>query len=437
VRPSNSKGQGRELPISGYTRYSVGVAKFMVSLARDRVTTSIPWRGERFDGWRHVPDLLEDLGPGFIKMGQLASTRRDLLGDRGRDALCKLRENCQPLPEAYAASIVDGAGDGNAAEPLCRQTLHPLGYGSIAGVYKLRSDARPALAVKVRRPGVSERLLCDTGKARKFARVVGRIPWLRELPLREMVDFLATAAEMQVDLGAEQANLCELRRTLAHLAVRIPEPIPEAATVDRLVMEYLPAFAPPQAQVGNGEGSVADGTTCAVRLLEAVFTMIFRSGFVHLDLHDGNYAWDQDGTLNIVDAGFAVQLHNRTRRQFSEFFIGLSFGNGRRSAEAILRSAVRLPRTLDREAFIAEISDLIRSHRRLPAKDFRVAAFTMELFAIQRKHGVFISSEFAAPVLALLTIEEQIREWAPDLDFQVVAQAIIISSIALIPCGPR
>lgn len=379
-----------------------------------------------------MPDLLEYLGPGFIKMGQLASTRRDLIGDEARTALARLRENCQPLPESYVTAIVAGVDDRRVAEPL-----FPLGFGSIAGVYRLRFDARPTLAVKVRRPGVSERMLRDTGIARKFARVVGRIPRLRELPLREMVDFLATAAEMQVDLGVEQANLCQLSRTLAHLAVRIPQPLPEAGTIDRLVMEYLPAFTAPPARVGDGAGSVADGTTCAVRLLEAVFTMIFRSGFVHLDLHDGNFAWDPDGTLNIVDAGFAVQLRDQTRRQFSEFFIGLSFGNGRRSAEAILRSAVRLPQTLDREAFVAEISDLIRTHRRLPARDFRVAAFTMELFTIQRRHGVFISSEFAAPVLALLTIEEQVREWAPDLDFQVVAQAIIISSIALIPCGPR
>jgi ubiquinone biosynthesis protein len=402
------------------------------------VAASAPGRREHFDAWRHVPDLLEGLGPGFIKMGQLASTRRDLLSDEACTALARLRENCRPLPESYVATIVTGVGERTFAEPLW-----PLGFGSIAGVYLVRSDARPPLAVKVRRPGVSEQLRCDTGNARMFARAVGRIPRLRQLPLREMVDFLATAAEMQTDLAAEQRNLSELRRTLAHLEVRIPEPLPEAGTSDRLVMEYLPAFAAPptsaaggMASVAGGMASVADGTACATKLLEAVFTMIFRSGFVHLDLHDGNFAWDPDGTLNIVDAGFAVQLRHQTRRQFSEFFIGLSFGNGRRSAEAILRSAVRLPEALDREAFVAEISELILSHRRLPARDFRVAAFTSELFAIQRRHSVFISSEFAAPVLALLTIEEQVRQWAPDLDFQVVAQAIIISSIALIPCGP-
>jgi ubiquinone biosynthesis protein len=340
--------------------------------------------------------------------------------------------------------------------------LRPLGFGSIAGVYLVQSGSAPPLAVKVRRQGVRERLLCDTGNARKLASTVGRIPRLRALPLREMVDFLASAAEMQVDLAAEQNNLFELRRTLAHLGVRIPEPLPDAGTSDRLVMEYLPAFGPPAFNGANGATIAGAGATCsvgaapdqeanasssyrnavtatadygtsrAVKLLEAVFTMIFRSGFVHLDLHDGNFAWDPDGTLNIVDAGFAVQLRHQTRREFTEFFIGLSFGNGRRSAEAILRSTVTLPERLDREAFIAEISDLIRSHRRLPARDFRVAAFTSELFAIQRRHGVFISSEFAAPVFALLTIEEQVREWAPDLDFQVVAQSIIIASIALI-----
>ena len=436
MRPSElclgkNHGPGKELLISGYARYGFGVAKFVGRLTRDRVAASVPGRRELFDAWRRVPDLLEGLGPGFIKMGQLASTRRDLLSAEACKALARLRENCEPLPESYVATIVTGVGEQRFAEPLC-----PLGFGSIAGVYLVRCDARPPLAVKVRRPGVSERLRCDTGNARLFARAVGRIPRLRQLPLREMVDFLATAAEMQADLAAEQRNLSELRRTLAHLEVRIPEPLPEAGTSDRLVMEYLPAFAAPPTSGADRMASVADGTACAVKLLEAVFTMIFRSGFVHLDLHDGNFAWDPDGTLNIVDAGFAVQLRHQTRRQFSEFFIGLSFGNGRRSAEAILRSAVRLPEALDREAFVAEISELILSHRRLPARDFRVAAFTSELFAIQRRHSVFISSEFAAPVLALLTIEEQVREWAPDLDFQVVAQAIIISSIALIPCGP-
>jgi ubiquinone biosynthesis protein len=362
-------------------------------------------------------------------MGQLASTRRDLLSEEARTALARLRENCQALPEPYVQAIVDGVGGGGAAPP------RPLGFGSIAGVYLTQYPSSPPVAVKVRRPGVATRLRADTGNARWLARAVGRLPRLRALPLREMVDFLATAAEMQVDLAAEQRNLGELRTTLAHLRVRIPEPLPAAGNADRLVMEYLPAFAPGRHADDALARSPADGTARAVKLLEAVFTMIFRSGFVHLDLHDGNFAWDPDGTLNIVDAGFAVQLSPRTRRQFSEFFIGLSFGNGRRSADAILRSAVRLPDALDREAFTAEISALISSHRRLPARDFRVAAFTAELFAIQRRHNVFISSEFAAPVFALLTIEEQVREWAPDLDFQVVAQAIIISSIALIPCG--
>ncbi|HTU73912.1 MAG TPA: AarF/UbiB family protein [Trebonia sp.] len=425
--------------MSGYARYGRGLATFLARLARDRMTAFLPGRRERFNAWRYVPDLLEGLGPGFIKMGQLASTRRDLLSEQARTALARLRENCQPLPELYVHAIVAGAGQPAGQSP------RPLGFGSIAGVYLAHLSSGPPVAVKVRRPGVARRLQADAGNARRLGHAVGRLPWLRALPLREMVDFLATAAEMQVDLATEQRNLGELRKTLAHLGVRVPAPLPAAASADRLVMEYLPAFA---ATPGRGLDGVAarpaddgppepaaDGTARAVKLLEATFTMIFRSGFVHLDLHEGNFAWDPDGTLNIVDAGFAVQLTPRTRRQFSEFFIGLSFGNGRRSADAILRSAVRLPPALNREAFTAEITEVIRAHRRLPARDFRVAAFTAELFAIQRRHNVFISSEFAAPVFALLTIEEQVREWAPDLDFQVVAQAIIISSIALIPCG--
>jgi ubiquinone biosynthesis protein len=408
----------------GYLRYGRHLAGFGVRVGAGWLAAAARGERRRFDTWQYVPDLLQDLGPAFVKMGQLASTRRDLLGERARNALGRLREDCRPLPVADARESIDRAGLGPLREPV-----RPLGFGSIAGVYLVAATDR-RLAVKVRRKEVAGRLGFDAANARRAARAVAWLPPLRELPVREMVDFLATATEMQVDLEREGRNLAELRRTLAHLPVRLPEPHLAAGDHDRLVMEYLPAFA-------AADRPVRDGTTSAVRLLEAVFTMIFRSGFVHLDMHAGNFAWDDDGTLNIVDAGFAVQLSDHTRRQFSEFFIGLSFGNGRRSADSVLRSAVRLPETLDTEAFTAEISELIAAHRRLPARDFRVGAFTAELFAIQRRHGVFISSEFAAPVLALLTVEEQVRQWAPDLDFQVVAQAIILASIALVGCGPN
>jgi ubiquinone biosynthesis protein len=409
---------------AGYARYGYHLTGFAARVGAGWLAAGVRGRRRGFDSWAYVPDLLQDLGPAFVKMGQLASTRRDLLGERARVALSRLREDCRPLPGACVGASVDDIHHRPPDEPL-----RPLGYGSIAGVYHARFADGP-LAVKIRRPDVADRLRFDADSARRFARAMAWLPPVRKLPLREMVDFLATAAEMQVDFKLEGRNLEELRRTLDHLPVRLPEPRPDLSDDERLVMEYLPAFA-------AAEAAVPDGTTSAIRLLEAVFTMIFRSGFVHLDMHSGNFAFDDDGTLNIVDAGFAVQLSDRTRRQFSEFFIGLSFGNGKRSADSILRSAVRLPPDLDREAFTAEIAGLIGTHRRLPARDFRVGAFTAELFAIQRRHGVFISSEFAAPVLALLTIEEQIRQWAPDLDFQVVAQAIILASIALIPCGPE
>jgi ubiquinone biosynthesis protein len=373
--------------------------------------------------WSLLPPLLEGLGPAFVKMGQLASTRRDLLSPEACAALATLRDDCQALPSRYVAgelAAIEPAGPAGAPAPL--------GFGSIAGVYLARFPTIGPVAAKVRRPGVTGRMLFDTANARRLARLVARLQKFNQLPLREMVDFLADATEMQVDLVLEGRNLARLRETLAHLQVRIPAPYPALSSENRLVMEYLPAFS-------RMAGPVAGGTAAATRLLEAVFTMIFRSGFVHLDLHAGNYAWEPDGTLNIIDAGFAVQLSNNSRRQFSEFFIGLSFGNGQRCATSVLRSAVEIPEVLDEPAFVAEISALVHAHRRLPARDFRVAAFTYELFAIQRRHGVFIASEFVAPVLALLTVEEQVRDWAPDLDFQVVAQAIIIGSIALIP-GP-
>lgn len=351
--------------------------------------------------------------------------RPDLLSRRVCDALAPLREDGRPLDPAYAERRIRQALPADLASGTA---IEPLGFGSIAGVYRV-TTVHGDVACKVLRPGIAERVRADTALLRRGGRRAQRLPGLRNLPVLDMVDFMAGATEMQTNLRREADSLWTLAGALAHLPVRLPALHPSEAPDQVLVMEHLPAFQE------RDPGRL--GEPQARLLLETMFTMIFRSGFVHLDLHHGNYAWSDGGrTLDIVDAGFAVQLSPHCRRQFSEFFIGLAFGNGERCAQSILRSAVGEPPSFDRRAFVDDISAVVHGHRRLPAREFRVWEFTRELFAIQRRHGVFISAEFAAPVFALMTIEQQVREWAPDIDFQLIAQAIIIGSIALVPGNP-
>lgn len=371
--------------------------------------------------WRHLPGLLQDLGPAFVKLGQLVATREDLLPPGLRQALLTLQEDARPLAEKQVHAAV-AASSLPAGEPLW-----PLGFGSIAGVYRLEVPHQPPVAVKVRRPGVVEQMSADLAAIRAAVRLLAKLPRLRHLPLVEMLDYLATAVAGQVDLARERASLERLRATLGHLPVVIPRPDPATSGEAVLVMEYLPAFHQPEVAVRSGGGPER-----AARMLTVVLTMLFRSGFVHLDLHAGNFAWDRHGRLNIIDAGFVVQLSPEVRREFCEFFVGLGFGNGRRCAESILRSAPPRPGA-DVDAFVAEVSALVAGSHRLTARDFRVSRVVSRLFAIQRRYGIFLSSEFAAPVACLLVIEGAVRSWDPDLDLRAVAAPLVLGTLAQLP----
>ncbi len=378
---------------------------------------------------RSLPMLAQWLGPAFVKFAQLASTRPDVLPPSWCRAMASLREDGRPLPGRYVRRHL-------AAHGLGTEGVRLIGAGSVACVYAVPEaphavrSADPAreaeaslVAVKVLRPGVRAAIARDLELLMWGVRVMARLPRLRHLPLVDMVEHIAGAIAGQVNLVREKANLDTLHARLDPARVLVPAPRP-GGSVDVLVMDYVPEFG----TRGQPGVSRAGREQAARSLVDAVFRMLFAVGVVHCDLHPGNLRVAADGRVCIVDAGFVVSTDERLRRQFCEFFLALSLGNGPRCASTILNAAVSPPAALDRAAFEAEVSDIVYRYTGLAAADFSIVGLVDELFALQRRYRMFVSAAFVVPILALLVIEGTVRSWDPGLDFQDIAQPIILTA---------
>ncbi|GAA1798543.1 hypothetical protein GCM10009682_20160 [Luedemannella flava] len=361
------------------------------------------------------------LGPAYVKAAQLASTRADVVPAAWCRALGRLREDGRPIRAGYVRRQL--AAHGFGPDPL-----RLLGAGSVACVYLVADPGGTGpVAVKLLRPGVRTAIARDLAVFRFGARVTARLPRARHLPILDMIGHIADAIAGQVDLVRERENLRVLRERLDPARITVPAPRP-GGSVDVLVMDHLAEFSDPQREAPPQHQRLA-----AESLTECVFRMLFTVGVVHCDLHPGNLRVARDGRVCIVDAGFVVTPDDVLRRQFCEFFLGLSLGNGARCARSIVDAAVTMPASLDRDLFDAEVTDIVRRYTGLPAGEFSIASFVDELFALQRRHRIFVSAAFVVPILTLLVIEGSVRTWHPDLDFQAVAQPIVLAALVRLP----
>lgn len=369
--------------------------------------------------------MLTDLGPTFVKGGQLLSTRKDLLPPDWCAALGQLHDQVQPMTPEQLAVALDRAYR-PADWPFAEFDRTPTASGSIACVYRARLRDGRTVAVKVRRPRIRERMRVDFVLLGKAAVAIQHVPAMRKVPVRRIVDQLGFAVLRQVDLEAEAEALARLRANLTGLRYfRIPEPLPEFGGDGALVMEFIDGLG----RFGPGELTREQRRELVRRVLHGVYQMLFLDGLVHCDMHPGNLYLAPDGEVVLLDAGFVVPLQPEVKRLFAEFFLNMSTGRGTECAEVVLRSSERVPPGADLTAFRAGITELVESAHRRTAGQFRLAPFATRLFDLQRRSGIAAAPEFVFPLLSLLVLEGMINEFDVDVDFQGEAIPTLLQAL--------
>lgn len=364
------------------------------------------------------------LGPAFVKLGQALSSRQDLLPPLLCAELLPLlstvayRGECGTLDRS---SIATGDGPG-----LSMIDTNPLASGSVAYVYGGRLRTGERVAVKVVRRWVGQAVRRDLQGIRSILTWLQLLPRYEYVPLVAVIDRLLPVVERQTSMQQEARALRRFRENFPDSSlVSFPYAFDARSSADDvLIMEMVEDAVP----LNASNLSDTDYREYAVRLLRALYGMIFYHGFVHCDLHPANILVGRR-RLTILDAGLVAELSSVDRRTFRQLFLGIVDGDSRICADAILDCIAHRPKDFRETDFLNDVRRVVTSYHKKSAGDFLVGALVNDIFDIQRRHRLVGSPGFVAAIWALANFEGLVRVRVPDLDFQAEARAFLASAI--------
>jgi ubiquinone biosynthesis protein len=362
-------------------------------------------------GRAHVA-LCHRLGATFIKVGQIASTRGDLLPPELVEELSTLRDRVPPFPFAAARRVIEQSLGRPLEAIFARFDPVPVAAASVAQVHRatLVQGGAP-VAVKVRRPDIAEKVALDRVVLLGVARLAERLlPSLRLVSLAEAVETFCAAVAQQIDLRNEADHSRRFRRNFREEAgLHFPALYEEACSDAVLTMEFVDALAE-QDLLRHGvdvRRVVATGMRCVCR-------MIFSHGFVHADLHPGNMRFEPDGHVVLFDLGLVGELDDEDRLTNARLLFAFATGDGKTVARIFYESAPHTA-TPDYESYEREIVEFVERLRVQGLGNVQLALEIGRIFDILRRHRIQARAHMTMVNVALATAEGLGKRLAPEL----------------------
>lgn len=370
-------------------------------------------RGER------IRRALEDLGPLFVKMGQIMSTRRDLLPDDIALELAKLQDRVPPFPGNIAKDIIEESLGCPIESVFVDFDQQALASASIAQVHAAKLKNGADVVIKVLRPNIRVNIDRDIDLLISFAKFAERY-WLRVRrfkPIKIIAEMAQTLYD-ELDLTREGANATQLRRNFKDsTTLYVPKIYWDFCRSNILVMERI--YGIPIHDLNTLKQSGIDMKKLAERGIEIFFTQIFRDSFFHADLHPGNLfvnITDKDNpTFISVDFGIVGSLSHKDQRYLAENMIAFFKRDYQRVAELHIACGWLPPDTrIDQfEGAIRSVSEPIFEQ---PLRDISFGQLLLRLFQVARRFQINIQPQLILLQKTLMNIEGLSRQLAPELD---------------------
>jgi ubiquinone biosynthesis protein len=338
------------------------------------------------------------LGATFVKLGQVMSTRPDLLEPETIDELRALQDRVPAFPIAKVRRILEEDLGAPAAERFAELDDTPLAAASVAQVHRARLPSGREVAVKVLRPGVHARVERDGAIVAFFARVLALHPTIRlSDPVGHLEHLFAGILE-QTDLRLEAANYVRFRASFAEVAgVRFPEVLPELSATRVLTMELLRGTKLDALPPG-------DHGALAKRLQLVFLKMCFEDGFVHADLHPGNMLLTHEGDLAIFDVGLVKHLSPQIHEQYIDFTRCLAMG-ATSDFVAHIRRYHAYSGELDWAALEKDLDRMLGRFRAQNVAELELGELMNEILALGRRYRTRPLADMALVMVAMVTAE--------------------------------
>ncbi len=383
----------------------------------------LPWnwfRGKHGPRADRIRMVLEQLGPIFIKFGQILSTRRDFLPDDIAEELSQLQDNVPPFPGEQARAIVEKAYGCPVAEVFDDFDESPLASASIAQVHSASLKDGRKVIVKVVRPNIKTTIERDIGLMRILANTAERYSSQgRELNLLGVVDEFEKTILDELDMMREAANASQLRRNFADSAkMYVPEIVWSLTRQNVMVMERVSGIEIDKIDELRATG--VDLHQLAETGVEVFFTQVFRDHFFHADIHPGNIfikpGENGEPAMYVpVDFGIMGSLSEFDQRYLAENFSAFLDRNYRRVAELHVESGW-VPKDTRVDEFEFAIRTVCEPIFDRPVKDISVGALLLRLFQTARRFHMKILPQLLLLQKTIVNVEGIGRQLDPDLD---------------------
>ena len=371
--------------------------------------------GEMADDARQLADDLESMGPTFVKLGQLLSTRADLLPPAYLEALSRLQDDVEPVPfEAIERTVTEEIG-ARMSKAFQSFESTPAASASLGQVhYAVLRNGRP-VAVKVQRPDVRKQVIEDMEVIEELADFVDRHTEVgRRYAFTGMVEEFRRSIMAELDYQLEATNLRVLGANLAGFdLIVVPQPIGDYSTSRVLTMDLID---------GRNVGSLGplalqevDGRELVAQLFDCYLDQILVDGFFHADPHPGNLLLTSDGRLALVDLGMVGRVSPQLQDVLIKLLVAVSDGNGVEAAN-VMAGLGKERETGDPDRFEHEVALVVQSNQATGVSQLECGRVVGELARIAGECGLRPPVELTMLSKTLLNLDQVAALLDPDFD---------------------
>jgi ubiquinone biosynthesis protein len=358
---------------------------------------------------------LEKLGPTFIKLGQLLSTRADLLPTPYLEALARLQDQIEPFPFEEVDRIVSGELGVRISKAFADFDPQPLAAASLAQVHLAHMRDGRAVVVKVQRPNIREQIVEDLEALGQIAQFLDAHTELgKRYDFGNMLQGLRSSLLRELDFKLEANNLITFAENLREFdLIIIPEPVEDFCTSRILTMEYIPGKK--ITELNPLRLMEIDGRGLARELFRAYLKQILLDGFVHADPHPGNVFLTEDDRIALLDLGMVTRLQPGFRDNVLRLLLAISEGRGEEAAEVTIRMGEPKSR-FDKAEFTRRIAELVAEHADASLSRLNSGQVVLEITRISADCWFRLPPEFTMVAKALLNLDRSVFTLDPSFE---------------------